>query len=189
MRVGILALQGDVAEHAAVIRTCGAEAVEVRTPDELRTVNALIMPGGESTTIGMLMERYGLHEAIRARAQEGMPLLGTCAGAILLARQAAGGSPPLLGLMDIAVARNAYGRQRESFEADLNIPAISAAPVRVAFIRAPAIEEVGNGVEVLATYGGRPVLVRQGRLLAATFHPEVLRETALHRYLFQMVSE
>lgn len=186
MRVGILALQGDVAEHARVIRSCGADAQEVRTPGDLHGVNALIMPGGESTTIGMLMSRYGLDEAIKDRAQEGLPILGTCAGAILLARQASGGRPLLLELMDIGVARNAYGRQRESFETDLSIPEVSASPIHVAFIRAPIIEKVGTGVEVLAEHDGRPVLVRQDCLLAATFHPEILDQSALHRYFIAM---
>jgi len=186
MRVGILALQGDVAEHARIIRSCGADTQEVRTPDELHRVDALIMPGGESTTIGMLMLRYGLDEAIRDRAQEGLPILGTCAGAILLARQASGGRPLLLELMDIAVARNAYGRQRESFETELSIPEVSASPIRVAFIRAPIIEKIGAGVQVLAEHDGCPVLVRQDCLLAATFHPEILDQSALHRYFIAM---
>jgi 5'-phosphate synthase pdxT subunit len=181
VRVGILALQGDVAEHASVVRACGAEAVDVRTPDDLRAADALIMPGGESTAIGMLMARSGLDQVIRGRAREGMPILGTCAGAILLARDATGGRPRLLHLMDITVARNAYGRQTESFETDLHIAALGA-PMRVAFIRAPIIEAVGDGVEILATFRGRPVLVRQGALMAATFHPEVLGQTALHRF-------
>jgi 5'-phosphate synthase pdxT subunit len=185
MNVGILALQGDVAEHASVIRACGAEAVEVRTPQDLLAADALIIPGGESTTIVMLMGRNGLHDAIRRRAHQGMSVLGTCAGAILLARDATGGRPQLLELMDITVARNAYGRQRESFEADLRITAISDEAIRVAFIRAPVIEAVGDGVEVLATYDGRPVLVSQGALLAATFHPEVVNQSALHDYFLR----
>ncbi|MGH2397879.1 MAG: pyridoxal 5'-phosphate synthase glutaminase subunit PdxT [bacterium] len=186
MRVGILALQGDVAEHVRMIRSCGADAQEVRTPGDLQRVDALIMPGGESTTIGMLMRRCGLDDAIRDRAREGLPILGTCAGAILLARQASGGRPLLLKLMDIAVARNAYGRQRESFETDLSIPEVSVSPIRVAFIRAPVIEEVGTGVQVLAEHDGSPVLVRQDNLLAATFHPEILDQSALHRYFIAM---
>ncbi|MBI3975848.1 MAG: pyridoxal 5'-phosphate synthase glutaminase subunit PdxT [Armatimonadetes bacterium] len=189
MRVGVLALQGDVAEHIAVLRADGAQTLEVRTPEELRAADALIIPGGESTTIGMLMDRYGLAEAIRARGAQGMPIFGTCAGAILLARRAGGGAPPLLGLMDIAVERNAYGRQRESFAADLTAPQISPTPLRVAFIRAPIITEVGPPVQMLGMYDGRPVLVRQGPLLAATFHPEVLGQTALHRYFLQMVDQ
>lgn len=187
MRVGILALQGDVAEHAAVVRACGAESREVRRPEDLDGVEAFIIPGGESTTIGRLMARVGLDEAIRERIGQGLPVLGTCAGAILLAREARGGRPPLLEVMDIAVARNAYGRQRESFEAEVHVPPFGPAPLRVAFIRAPVIEAVGPAVQVLATFGGQPVLVRQDRLLAATFHPEVLGETALHRYFLETV--
>lgn len=187
MRVGILALQGDVAEHAAVVRACGAESREVRRPEDLAGVEALVIPGGESTTIGRLMARVGLDEAIRERVGQGLPVLGTCAGAILLAREARGGRPPLLEVMDIAVARNAYGRQRESFEADVHVPPLGPAPLRVAFIRAPVIEAVGPAVQVLATFAGQPVLVRQDRLLAATFHPEVLGETALHRYFLETV--
>lgn len=182
MKVGILALQGDVAEHASVVRACGADATEVRTPQDLDAADALIIPGGESTTIGMLMNRVGLDQAIRGRAAKGMPILGTCAGAILLSRRVAGGRPAVLGLMDIAIARNAYGRQRESFEVDLRIPAVGSQPVRVAFIRAPMIEIVGEAAEILAEYNGRPVLVRQGAMLAATFHPEVMRQAELHRY-------
>jgi 5'-phosphate synthase pdxT subunit len=185
--VGILALQGDVAEHAAVVRACGAESREVRRPEDLDGVEAFIIPGGESTTIGRLMARVGLDEAIRERIGQGLPVLGTCAGAILLAREARGGRPPLLEVMDIAVARNAYGRQRESFEAEVHVPPFGPAPLRVAFIRAPVIEAVGPAVQVLATFGGQPVLVRQDRLLAATFHPEVLGETALHRYFLETV--
>jgi 5'-phosphate synthase pdxT subunit len=187
MKVGILALQGDVAEHASVVRACGADTIEVRTPHDLDAADALIMPGGESTTIGMLMDRVGLDDAIRGRSQDGLPILGTCAGAILLSRRVVGGCPAVLGLMDVAVARNAYGRQTESFEADLDVPAIGGPPIRVAFIRAPIIETVGEGVEVLATHGGRPVLVRQGAMLAATFHPEVLSQSALHRYFLDHV--
>lgn len=186
MRVGVLAVQGDVAEHLATIRACGEEALEVRTPDDLRKADAVIIPGGESTTIGMLLGRYDLDRAICARAAEGMPILGTCAGAILLAKEASGGTPPLLGLMDIAVARNAYGRQRESFETDLSMPEVSPAPVRVAFIRAPIIERVGRDAQVLASHEGRPVLVRQRTLLAATFHPEVIGQTALHQYFIRL---
>jgi len=187
VRVGILALQGDVAEHAAVVRACGAESREVRRPEDLAGVEALVIPGGESTTIGRLMARVGLDDAIRERVGQGLPVLGTCAGAILLAREARGGRPPLLEVMDIAVARNAYGRQRESFEADVHVPPLGPAPLRVAFIRAPVIEAVGPAVQVLATFAGQPVLVRQDRLVAATFHPEVLGETALHRYFLETV--
>jgi len=188
MRVGVLALQGDVAEHAEALRACGAEPVLVRTPDALERVQALVLPGGESTTLGALMARCGLDEAVRRRVQEGMPVFGTCAGLILMARRAAGGAPPLLGLLDVAVERNAYGRQRESFEDDLHCPAVDPNPFRVAFIRAPVITWVGEGVEVLARHEGLPVLVRQGRLLGATFHPEITGYAGVHRYFCREVA-
>lgn len=188
MRVGVLALQGDVAEHAEALRACGAEPVLVRTPDALERVQALVLPGGESTTLGALMARCGLDEAVRRRVQEGMPVFGTCAGLILMARRAAGGEPPLLGLLDVAVERNAYGRQRESFEDDLHCPAVDPNPFRVAFIRAPVITWVGEGVEVLARHEGLPVLVRQGRLLGATFHPEITGYAGVHRYFCREVA-
>jgi 5'-phosphate synthase pdxT subunit len=188
MRVGVLALQGDVAEHAEALRACGAEPVLVRTPDALERVQALVLPGGESTTLGALMARCGLDQAVRRRVQEGMPVFGTCAGLILMARRAAGGEPPLLGLLDVAVERNAYGRQRESFEDDLHCPAVDPNPFRVAFIRAPVITWVGEGVEVLARHEGLPVLVRQGRLLGATFHPEITGYAGVHRYFCREVA-
>jgi 5'-phosphate synthase pdxT subunit len=160
----------------------------VRTPDALERVQALVLPGGESTTLGALMARCGLDEAVRRRVQEGMPVFGTCAGLILMARRAAGGEPPLLGLLDVAVERNAYGRQRESFEDDLHCPAVDPNPFRVAFIRAPVITWVGEGVEVLARHEGLPVLVRQGRLLGATFHPEITGYAGVHRYFCREVA-
>jgi 5'-phosphate synthase pdxT subunit len=182
LRVGVLALQGDVSEHAAVLREAGAEPMPVRTPQALEEVQALVIPGGESTTIGALMARCGLDQAVRRRVQDGMPVFGTCAGLILMAKRASGGEPPLLGLLDVAVERNAYGRQRESFEDDLHCPAVDPAPFRVAFIRAPVVTWVGEGVQVLARHEGLPVLVQQGRLLGATFHPEVTGYPGVHRY-------
>ncbi|MDR5683960.1 MAG: pyridoxal 5'-phosphate synthase glutaminase subunit PdxT [Armatimonadota bacterium] len=187
MRVGVLALQGDVSEHAEALRQAGAESVLVRTPQALEDVQALVLPGGESTTLGALMARCGLDQAIRRRAQEGMPLFGTCAGLILMASRAAGGEPALLGVMDVTVERNAYGRQRESFEDDLHCPAVDPSPFRVAFIRAPVVTWVGDGVEVLARHEGLPVLVRQGHLLGATFHPEVTGYAGVHRYFCGML--
>ncbi len=188
MRVGVLALQGDVAEHADALRAAGAEPVLVRTPQALERVEALVIPGGESTTLGALMARCGLDQAVRRRVAEGMPVFGTCAGLILLAKRAAGGEPPLLGLMDVAVERNAYGRQRESFEDELSCPAVDPHPFRVAFIRAPVVTWVGPGVEVLARHEGLPVLVRQGRLLGATFHPEITGYSGVHRYFCTQVA-
>ncbi len=181
-RIGVLALQGDVSEHLRMIEACGARAVEVRTRSALDTVDGLIIPGGESPTIGKLLVRSGVDAAIRTRAGSGMAVYGTCAGMILLAAEASGGEPPLLQLFDIAVARNAYGRQRESFETELRAPAIDPAPFRVAFIRAPIVTRVGPDVQVLAGHEDRAVLVRQGHLLASSFHPEITGYAGIHRY-------
>jgi len=187
VKVGVLALQGDVIEHRKVLAGLDVEAPEVRTPEELAAVDGLIMPGGESTTIGKLMVRYKLDAAIRARVRDGMPVYGTCAGMILLAREARGGEPPLLRLMDITVLRNAYGRQVDSFEADLEIPAFGPPPLHAVFIRAPVIEAVGPGVEVVASLGGRPVLVRDRHLLVSAFHPELAPDDRVHRYFLEMI--
>lgn len=187
MTVGVLAIQGDVIEHESLLRSLGASVEEVRTPEGLARVDGLIIPGGESTTIGKLMVKYGLDRAIPARVREGMPVYGTCAGMILLARHARGGEPPLLGLMDITIVRNAYGRQVDSFEADLEVPAFGPPPLRAVFIRAPVLEAAGPGVEVLASHEGRPVLVRQGNLLASSFHPELAPDSRVHRYFLEMI--
>ncbi len=188
-RIGVLALQGDVIEHLSMVDACGAEAMQVRTVSELEMVDGLILPGGESPTIGKLLVRAGLDAAIASRVREGMPVYGTCAGMILLATEASGGEPPLLRLLDISVARNAYGRQRESFETSVMAPAIDPAPFPVVFIRAPVVAWVGPGVEVLARHDGDPVLVRQGRLLASSFHPEIVRYDGVHRYFCALVDE
>ena len=185
VKVGVLALQGDVREHVHVLAEIGATPVEVRTPAQLADVQALVIPGGESTTIGKLARAYDLVEPIRRRAAEGMPVLGTCAGMIVMARRVIDGEP-LLQLMDVTVRRNAYGRQVESFEADVAVDGI-ARPVRGVFIRAPWIEDAGDGVEVLAEHEGRPVVLRQGALLAASFHPELVGETGLHRAFLSTV--
>lgn len=188
MNVGVLALQGDVIEHVRVLQGLGAQATEVRVPSHLERVDGLIIPGGESTTIGTLLARYGLDRAIPARVQEGLCVYGTCAGMILLARTVRGGEPPLLRLMDITVLRNAYGRQVDSFEADLDVPVLGPPPVRAVFIRAPIIEEIGSAVDVLASLDGQPVLVRQGGLLASSFHPELSPDERVHRYFLEMIS-
>ncbi len=187
MKVGVLAIQGDVVEHRAVLRRLGAAEVEVRVPGDLAGVEGLIIPGGESTTIGKLMVEYGLDRAVPEAVRQGMAVYGTCAGMILLAKRASGGEPPLLRLMDIAVARNAYGRQVDSFETDLEIPLLGPPPLHAVFIRAPVIEEVGRGVEVLASLDGRPVLVRQGRLLVSSFHPELAPDDRVHRYFLDVI--
>jgi 5'-phosphate synthase pdxT subunit len=184
-KAGVLALQGDFREHARAFADVGATPVEVRTPEQLADVECLAIPGGESTTISKLARAYGLVEPIRDRARAGMPIFGTCAGMIVLANEVIDGEP-LLGLMDIGVRRNAYGRQVDSFEADLDVAGI-AHPVRGVFIRAPWIERIGAGVEVLATFEDRPVVLEDGNLLAASFHPELVGETGLHDYLLGKV--
>ena len=189
LRAGVLALQGDVAEHARALREVGATEVrEVRRPADLDGLAALVMPGGESTTIGKLMAEYGLDEAIPRRLNEGMALFGTCAGLILLATEVVGSDQPRLGLLPAKVHRNAYGRQVDSFETTLRVPAIAAEPMPAVFIRAPRVESVGDGVEVLAEHGGHPVLCRYGRILAATFHPELTPDRRLHRHLLELGS-
>lgn len=187
-RVGVLALQGAVREHLNALRDVGAEAVEVRLPRDLAGLDALVLPGGESTTQRRLVERYGLIEPIRAMARAGAPMWGTCAGMILLADRLADGEPGVLGLLDVEVQRNAYGRQLDSFEADVELPAIGPEPLHGVFIRAPVLSDVGPGVEVLARdEQGRPIAVRQGRVLATAFHPELTDDRRLHRLLLELI--
>ncbi|HZA60838.1 MAG TPA: pyridoxal 5'-phosphate synthase glutaminase subunit PdxT [Actinomycetota bacterium] len=185
MKAGVLALQGDFREHAVVLGDLGATPVLVRTPAELDTVECLAIPGGESTAIAKLARSRGLVQPIRERATGGMPILGTCAGMIVLAAEVEGG-PPLLELMDIAVTRNAYGRQVDSFEADVDVRGLGS--VRGVFIRAPVVRRVGPSVEVLSEHAGEPVVCRQGSLVAAAFHPELVGEDALHRAMLELVS-
>jgi pyridoxal 5'-phosphate synthase pdxT subunit len=185
MKAGVLALQGDFREHARVFAEAGATPVEVRLPADLDGVDCLAIPGGESTTIGKLAHAYDLVEPIRERARAGMPILGTCAGMIVLAREVEGGEP-LFGLMDISVRRNAYGRQVDSFEADIDVRGIGHR-VRGVFIRAPWIERIGDGVDVLAEFEERPVVLEQGNLIATSFHPELVGETGIHGYLLRKV--
>lgn len=189
MKVGVLALQGDVREHLRALELAGATAVAVKHADAIDDVDALVLPGGESTTIGKLLDRFGLLEPVTERARSGMPLYGTCAGAILMATRIAGreDAPHRLDVLDVTVRRNAYGRQVESFEADLVVRGLDG-PFRAVFIRAPVIEEVGEGVEVLATLDDRPVLVRSGHLLASTFHPEMTDDPRLHELFVAMLN-
>ncbi len=177
-RVGVLAVQGNVREHAAMLRRLGADVVEVRKPEDLARLDGLVVPGGESTTFMRLMRLYGLDEAIRAFDQ---PILGTCAGMIVLDRDH-------LGLVDLAVDRNAYGRQVASFEADLRL-AGEDEPLRGVFIRAPRVREAGEDVEVLAERDGEPVLVRDGRIIVASFHPELTEDTRVHELFLNAVQE
>ena len=188
MRVGVLALQGSFAEHAEALRAAGASPVLVRLPAHLEGVAGLIIPGGESTAMGKLLVTTGLLEPLRAAVQNGMPVYGTCAGMILLARDIGGLDQPLLGVMDIAVKRNAFGRQLDSFEEALSVPSLGTAPFRGVFIRAPLIEKTGAGVSVLATLpDGRVVAARQGTLLATAFHPELTDDGRVHRYFLDMI--
>ena len=177
-RIGVLAVQGNFREHAAVLRRLGADPVEVRKPDELDGLDGLIIPGGESTAITRLMRLYGIEEAIRRFRG---PVFGTCAGMILLDRDH-------LGLVDVQVARNAYGRQVSSFEADLQLTGEDE-PLRGVFIRAPRVTEAGPSVEVLAGHDGTPVLLRDGRFLVASFHPELTDDTRVHERFLQLVEE
>lgn len=187
MKIGVLALQGDFAEHRAMLARIGVDSCEVRKLSDLESVDALIIPGGESTTIGKLLTRYELDKAIRARAEAGMPIFGTCAGLILLAQEIEGSTQPRLGLIDITVVRNAFGRQIESFEADIPFKPTPERPVRGVFIRAPIVSQVGNGVAVLSEFDGKIVAVQQGNLLATAFHPELTDDERVHRYFLSLV--
>jgi pyridoxal 5'-phosphate synthase pdxT subunit len=181
LRIGILAAQGDFAAHARVLRSLGADPVEVRTPDQLADLDGLVIPGGESTTISKAIERDELGTAIHAHADSGRPVLGTCAGMIMLDREH-------LDLMDTRARRNAFGRQLQSFEADLRIDGLGDDPLRAVFIRAPWIEEHGSGVDVLAVHDGHPVVVREGSLLACAFHPELTDDSRVHALFMAMAT-
>jgi 5'-phosphate synthase pdxT subunit len=187
--VGVLALQGAFAAHARVLADLGAKPVEVRTPADLEAVDALVMPGGESTTMSMLLESSGLFDAVAARLGEGLPVFGTCAGMILLATDVLDGRPDQrsFGAVELSVRRNAYGRQVDSFEADLAVEGLEV-PFPAVFIRAPVVESAGPDVEVLATHEGRPVLARQGNILVASFHPELSGDGRLHARFLQEVT-
>jgi len=187
-RIGVLALQGAVREHVEAIRDVGGEPVLVRLPADMEGLDALVLPGGESTTMRRLIETYGLREPILAMAGRGAPMLGTCAGMILLADRLTDGEPSALGLLDVAVERNAYGRQLDSYEADVEVPALGDEPLRGVFIRAPVVAETGPAVEVLARdHEGRPIAVRQGSVLATAFHPELTHDRRLHRLLVELI--
>ena len=181
MKAGVLALQGDFREHGRMLAEAGATPVEVRNADDLAEVGCLVIPGGESTTMAKLARAYDLVEPVRARAAHGMPIFGTCAGMIVLAQRVEGGHP-LFAVMDIGVQRNAYGRQVDSFEDQVAVEGIDHG-VRGVFIRAPKITDVGKDVRILARHEGDPVVLEQGNLLVSSFHPELIGETGLHRYL------
>jgi len=189
VKIGVLALQGDFREHLQTLGAIGVEGVEVRLPNDLDGLSGLILPGGESTTMRRLIERWGLRQPILDFAARGAPLFGTCAGMIVLAREIAG-EPPILPLLDVTVERNAFGRQLDSFEGDLSVPVLGDTPVHGVFIRAPIIDRTGPGVDVLARLDdGRIVAVRERNLVATAFHPELAGETRFHRLLAAMASE
>ncbi len=188
--IGVLALQGDVSEHVGVLRALGVGVAEVRLPRDLADVDALVLPGGESTTLQLLLEAAGLRDVIAARIAAGMPVLGTCAGMILLATTVLDGRPDQwsFGAIDLAVRRNAFGRQVASFEEDIDLVGIGGGPLHAVFIRAPIVEKVGSGVEVIATVsmsgdGAHPVACRQGRVTVTAFHPELVGDHRLHELL------
>lgn len=194
LQIGVLALQGDFREHLNALSQCGVQGVEVRTPEELEKVDALIIPGGESTTIVSLAKTFEVFEPIKKRISAGMPTYGSCAGMIMLADHivAAKEGQETFGGLDITVRRNAFGRQVDSFESDISAPAISNYPIRAIFIRAPWVEKVGKNVEVLASFEGsdgvsHAVAVRQGHLLATAFHPEITGDYCVHRYFLDQV--
>lgn len=190
MRTGVLALQGAFREHRELLESLGVTVTEVRTPEQLASVDALVIPGGESTTMAHLLESSALRGPLAAAIAGGLPVLGTCAGLIVLAREVLDGRPDQvpLGAIDITARRNAYGRQRESFEADLRISGLDGPDFRGVFIRAPAIERVGDAVTVLAEHNDRPVLVREGPVWVTTFHPELAGDSRLHERFLEEVA-
>lgn len=188
-RIGVLALQGAFIEHERIFRELGAEPVEVRLPIDLQDLNGLVIPGGESTTISLLMDSYDLREPILAMAEQGFPIWGTCAGMIMLAKNVRDDRVRSLELMDLAVVRNGFGRQVDSFEVDLPVPALGEEPYRAIFIRAPVVGSVGDGVEVLASLpDGRVAAARQGKLLATAFHPELTHDPRFHQLFMEMAN-
>jgi 5'-phosphate synthase pdxT subunit len=188
-RVGVLSVQGAFAEHGRMLAATGADPVDVRAPGALEGLDAIVLPGGESTTLGLVSEASGLLPALREAIGDGLPVLGTCAGMIMLARGTTGGAQPLVGGMDIVVRRNAFGRQRNSFETALEVPALGPEPVEAVFIRAPWIEEAGPAVEVLAEHAGHPVAAREGVLMVTAFHPELSGERRFHEWLVARARE
>jgi len=187
-RVGVLAIQGDFLEHRQVLDRLGVDTEEIRLPEQLDNVDGLIIPGGESTTIVQLIDIYGFRNILREKVKSGMPAWGTCAGMIVIADRLTDHRPEPLRLMDIEVSRNAFGRQADSFEKDLQIEQIEGPPFRAVFIRAPVVNSVGDGVKVLATLDdGRPVAVKQGHMLATAFHPELTEDSRVHELFLKIV--
>ena len=188
--IGVLAVQGDFLEHRQALGRLGATSTEVRLPSQLDAINGLIIPGGESTTIVHLIDTYWLRDALRSKILAGMPVWGTCAGMIVLANRLVDSRPKTLNLMDIEVSRNGFGRQVDSFEADLEIDRIEGPPFRAVFIRAPTVESVGKDVKIMATLpNGRPVAVQQDHMIATSFHPELAEDDRIHRLFLSIVKE
>lgn len=185
-RVGVLALQGDVREHLRILTELGVESAPVKKPGQLDEVDALVIPGGESTTIGKMAVRFDLLEPLRSAIDSGLPVYGTCAGMIFLAGSVMEGDQPLVGALDVVVKRNAFGRQNESFEAEIDVQGLSD-PFHAVFIRAPWIEKVGSDVEVLSEVEDHPVMVRQGLILATSFHPELTGDGRIHQMLLDSI--
>jgi 5'-phosphate synthase pdxT subunit len=188
-KIGVLALQGDFSKHLNAIAAAGACGVEVRESSDIEKVDGIIIPGGESTTVGKLLDRYRMIEPLKQFAASGKPVYGTCAGGILLAKHIEKYNQVKLDILDITIVRNAYGRQIESFEADIPAPLLGQTPLRGVFIRAPVITRVGEGVQVIARFDGNPVFVRQGSVIVTTFHPELTDDLRVHRFFLSLARE
>ena len=186
--VGVLGLQGDVEEHLAMLERCKVDAVRVKTPEELKVIDALIIPGGESTTVGAMLNRFGLTKPLLDRAKKGMPIWGTCMGMIVMAEKVTGSQQPTLGLLHIEVKRNAFGRQVESAEVPLRIEGLDGKPFPGVFIRSPWIESVRDKAKIVAKLDGKGVMVRQGSLMGTSFHPELTDDTRIHKLFIDLVS-
>lgn len=186
--IGVLGLQGDVEEHLAMLERCKVEAVRVKTPEELKAIDALIIPGGESTTVGAMLNRFGLTKPLLDRAKKGMPVWGTCMGMIVMAEKVTGSQQPTLGLLHIEVKRNAFGRQVESAEVPLQIEGLGGKPFPGVFIRSPWIESVRDKAKIIAKLDGKGVMVRQGNLLGTSFHPELTDDYRIHKLFIDLVS-
>jgi len=189
MKVGVLALQGAFREHCWMLERCNVTAVEIRKAEELDDVAGLIIPGGESTTIGKLMVQWGILDKIKTRASQGMAIYGTCAGMIMLAKEIVDSDQPRLGLMDVTVRRNGFGRQQESFEASMSVPEFGKEPVQAVFIRAPYIEQASPQVKVMAVVNDKIVIARQDKMLVTAFHPELTEDDRIHKYFISMIQE
>jgi 5'-phosphate synthase pdxT subunit len=193
-KIAVIAMQGDFAKHVEMLNRLGADAYPARLPGDVTDADGIVLPGGESTTIGKMLARYGVDDAVKQAAEAGKAIYGTCAGLILLARDIQAdtqerGGQPTLGLLDVVVARNAFGRQIDSFEAEISAPVISKEPLRGVFIRAPYVVSAGPDVETLASYEGKVVLVQQGRILGSAFHPELTQDDRVHRYFLSLVTQ